>query len=107
MWWQLFTHEFRVKLRLLARNAAGREARVLAAKVSPLLSVFGGLFSLQFFPGYGYAIFASVVVAAIALGALAAYSVPWPFIMLLRFIAADPSDVVLWGKRKKGTRNES
>lgn len=107
MWWQLFTHRFRVRLRVLARNAAGREARVLAAKVSPLLSVFGALFTLQYFPGYGYAIFASVVVAAVALGAIVAYSVPGPFIMLLRLIAADQNDFVLWGKHKKGTRNES
>ena len=69
--------------------------------------MFGALFALQYFPGYGYAVLAAVVASAMTLGALGAYSLPYPFIMLLRFIAADPGAVVLWGKRKGGRRHET
>lgn len=103
----LFTPAFRTRLRHLARTVAGREARVLAAKLSPLLSVFGAVFVLQFFPGYGYVTLAFVICTALLLGSAIAFAVPAPFIALLRFIAADPSKVVLWGKRSQGRRGGS
>jgi len=103
----LFTPAFRVRLRLLAQTATGRQARLLAAKLSPLLSAFAALFALQLFPGYGYITLALIVCVVLLLGAAVAFVVPAPFIMLLRFIAADPSHLVIWPRRKEGQGGES
>ncbi len=104
---QLFTPAFRVRLRHLARTVVGREARILAAKVSPLFSAFGAVFALQFFPDYSYVTLALVACTALVLGAAVAVVMPAPFIMLLRSIAADPCEVVLWEPRKESPRDES
>lgn len=58
-------------------------------------------------PGYGYLTLAFVICTALLLGAAVAFAVPAPFIALLRCIAADPSKVVLWGKRSQGRRGGS
>lgn len=108
MWWQLFTPAFRARLRFLAANATGREARVLAAKISPLLSASVVLALLFLLPGYGYAALSLLVLGVAGAGAVLAYLVPLPFILLLRFVAADPKEVVLWARRRKqGSRDES
>ena len=107
MWWHLFTPRFRVRLGVLARSAKGREARVLAAKVSPLLSSFAALVILRLLPGYGYIALAATFVGTLALGAVLAYCVPSPFILLLRVIAADFNKVVLWRKHGGGGRHGS
>lgn len=107
MFLQLFTPAFRVRLRHLAQIVEGRDARLLAAKLSPLPSAFGAIFALQLFPGYGYLTLALIICTILLLGAALAFVMSAPFIALLRFIAADPSEVVLWGRRKKGGRDES
>jgi hypothetical protein len=104
---QLFTSSFRRRLVYLARTVKGREARLLAVKLSPLFSVFGVVFSLQLFPGYGYLTLAWLASVVLLLGAVVAFAVPAPFIMLLRFIAVDFNEVVLWRGRGGGRRDES
>lgn len=91
----------------LARTAKGREARVLACKLSPLFSAFGVVFALQLFPGYGYLTLALLASVIVLLGAVIAFVVPAPFIGLLRVIAADFNKVVLWRGRREGRRDES
>jgi hypothetical protein len=99
MWWQLFALAFRRRLSHLARTVDEREARILASKLSPLFSVFGVLFVLQLLPGHGYLALALVASSILLLGAVVAFAVPTPFILLLRIFAADPNKVVLWRGR--------
>ena len=91
----------------LARTVEGREARILAAKLSPLFSTFAVVFALQLFPGYGYVTLALLAAAVLLLGAMVAFVVPTPFILVLRIIAADFNEVVLWRGRAAGRRDES
>jgi hypothetical protein len=106
--YNLFTERFRVRLRLLARDARGGEARKLAAKVSPLFSVFLAIFALGYFPSYGYGTLLLLFLGVVSAGAVLAYCMPSPFILALRGLAADPSQVVLWRKDGKAEgRDES
>jgi len=88
-------------LQYLAFNRTGRDARLLAVKVSPLLSALAVVLALQFLPNYSYPDLALVVLVVATVGALVAYTVPSPFIRLLRLVASDPGKVVLWRKEKK------
>ncbi len=103
MWWQLFTPAFRTRLRVLAGSATGREARVLAAKVSPLLSVFVMLALLVFLPGYGYGLLLTAAIGTFCVCAAIAYALPRPFILVLRAIAADPEKDVVWNRRSQSS----
>jgi hypothetical protein len=104
---QLFTPAFRIKLTDLAHTVVGRAARILAARFSLLLSSFGIIFVQQLFPGYDYVTLGLISCAVLVVGAVVAFAVPTPFIMLLRIVATDPSDVVLWGERDKRQQDES
>jgi hypothetical protein len=106
MFWLIFTDKFRNRLRYMAQNSSGREARLLAAKFSLLPSAFAAVFALQCFPGYGYQVLDLVALVAVAIGAIAAYTMPSTFIKLLRFLVADPNQVILWRKSKRRSRDE-
>jgi hypothetical protein len=89
----LFTREFRKRLGARVRTASGRESRVLAAQISPVLSAFVVIGVLGQLPVSSTLAAAGVVLLGIGLGAIAAYALPHPVLLLMRALTVDFADV--------------
>jgi len=99
----LFTREFRKRLGERVRTASGREARVLAARVSPVLSAFVVVGVLGQFSFSSTLIVAGLVLLGIGVGAIAAYALPYPVLGLMRVLTVDFADVnVRLSPKKRG-----
>lgn len=93
MLYDVFTPEFRKHLNLQVRSATGNEARLLAAKASPVLSLFVAIFLLQYFPNYSYPALGALICIPMGVGAALAYALPTPFLLILRLLTCDPKYV--------------
>jgi hypothetical protein len=105
MLYNLFTHQFRQKLKRLVRASSPREAKVLAVKVSPLFSLTAAAIVLLGLPQYGYPTLVAVFAGALVLGAGLAFVLSEWVLQLLFFLTLEANDRLELPPKRVGDRD--
>lgn len=96
----LFTREFRKKLKHLVRTASPTEARALAVKISPIFSLLFGAIVLLHIGNYSYLTLVFVLASSVLLGALLAYRYARLVLWIMRPLTLYGNDPIFSSKEE-------